>query len=129
MDIPELLKNSKTLAVVGCSRDSSKYSYIVAKFMKDAGYVIIPVNPLADFIMEERCYNSLLEVHDEVDIVVVFRPSDEALEVTKEAAMMDTKAVWLQEGIISELAKKYADEHDMIFIQDKCIMKEYQKMQ
>lgn len=128
MDIPELLKNSKVLAVVGLSREEGKYSHIVAKFMKDQGYEIIPVNPLADIILEERCYNSLLDVEEAVDIVVVFRPSDEAEEITNQAGMIDAKAVWLQEGIVSEKAREYAEEHDMVFIQDKCIMKEYQKM-
>jgi uncharacterized protein len=129
MDIAELLKNSKVLAIVGCSRESGKYSNIVANFMKKAGYEIIPVNPLADIILDERCYDSLLDVQEAVDIVVVFRPSDEAEEITKQAAMINAKIVWLQEGIVNEKAKEYAEEHDIGFIQDKCIMKEHQKMQ
>lgn len=125
MDTSEILETYKVIAVVGCSKDDQKYSNIVAKFMKDAGYVIIPVNPTADQILGERCYDSLLSIDEDVDIVDVFRPSSEALEITKQAITIGAKVVWLQEGITSEEARVYAEERGVEFVQDKCTMKEY----
>ena len=128
MDIPEMLRTYKVIAVVGCSKDNAKYSNIVAKFMKDAGYHIIPVNPTADEILGERCYDSLLDIEEDVDIVDVFRPSDEALQIAKDAVLIGAKALWLQEGIINEEARRYAEEKGIAFVQDRCTMKEYMKI-
>jgi hypothetical protein len=129
MDTSEILKTYKVIAIVGCSKDDTKYSNIVARFMKDAGYTIIPVNPTAEEILGERCYDSLLSIEGDVDIVDVFRPSGEALEITKQAVTIGAKVVWLQEGIMSDEARRYAEDREVEFIQDKCTMKEYISMQ
>ncbi len=129
MDAFEILKTYNVIAVVGCSKDEKKYSNIVAKFMKEPGYNIIPVNPTADEILGDRCYDSLESIDEDVDIVDVFRPSEEALEITKQAVMIGAKAVWLQEGIIDDEAKRYAEDRDVAFVQDLCIMKEFERME
>ncbi len=126
MEPQEILKSYNVIAVVGCSRDDTKYSNIVSRFLKDAGYRVIPVNPTAEEILGERCYDSLLSIEEPVEIVDVFRPSEEALDITKQAVTIGAKAVWLQEGIVNDEAQKYAQERGLEFVQDRCTMKEYQ---
>lgn len=128
MDTSAILKKSKVIAVVGCSKDDTKYSNIVARFLQGVGYRVIPVNPTADEVLREKCYKTLLDVPEKVDIVDVFRPSVEALEIAKQAVKIGAKALWLQEGIINEDAKKYAEDNGLFFVQDRCTMKEYMKM-
>ncbi|MDE1834880.1 MAG: CoA-binding protein [Candidatus Micrarchaeota archaeon] len=128
MDVFEMLKSYKTVAVVGCSRDESKYSNIVARFLKGAGYRVIPVNPSTDEVIGQKCYKSLLDIPEKIDIVDVFRPSEDTLAIAKQAAQIGAKALWLQEGIINEETRKYAEDKGMAFVQDKCMMKEYMKM-
>ncbi len=125
MSIERVLGKNSTITVVGLSRDETKYSHIVAKFMQRVGYRIIPVNPTADVILGEKVYKSLLEIPENPGIVDVFRPSEEAFGIAKQAAEKGANAVWLQEGIINEEAKKYAEAKGIEFVQDKCIMKEY----
>ncbi len=128
MNLKEILSKYNRIAVVGLSRDETKYSYLVSKFMQDEGYKIIPVNPFADEILGEKSYKSLDDVDIEFDIVDVFRPSEEALGVTKTAVARGAKVVWLQEGIMSSEAEKYAQSKGIEFVQNKCIMKEYLKI-
>ncbi len=129
LDTADILRSCKVIAVVGCSKDPEKYSNIVAHFLQDAGYRIVPVNPTADEILGEKCYHSLLDIPEKVDMVDVFRPSAEAMGIAQQAVKIGAKALWLQEGIVSEDAKKYAESMGMAFIQDRCTMKEYVKMQ
>ncbi|MHB1829836.1 MAG: CoA-binding protein [Candidatus Micrarchaeaceae archaeon] len=128
MTISKILTDYKVIAVVGCSRDGAKYSNVVAGFMKDAGYRIIPINPVADKILGEKAYKSIDELDMAFDIADVFRPGEEALGITKTAIAKGAKAIWLQEGIKSAEAKGYAKSKGIEFIQDKCIMKEYIKL-
>ncbi len=129
MDTADILRSCKVIAVVGCSKDPEKYSNIVARFLQDAGYRIVPVNPTADEILGEKCYHSLLDIPEKVDMVDVFRPSTEAMGIAEQAVKIRAMALWLQEGIVNEDAKKYAESRGMAFIQDRCTMKEYVKMQ
>ncbi len=127
LDIPEILEKYGIIAVVGLSRDESKYSNKVSRFMQSAGYRIIPINPVADMLLGEKVYKTLAEVPGEIEIVDVFRPGDEALGITKQAVAKGAKVVWLQEGIMNDDAKKYAEDRGLAFVQNRCIMKEYQK--
>ena len=128
MTLKEILSNYRRIAVVGLSRDETRYSYLVSKFMQDAGYLIIPINPFADKLLGKRAYKSLSDVDIDFDIVDVFRPSEEALKITKEAVKKGAKVVWLQEGITSREAEEYALSKGVEFVQNKCIMKEYLKL-
>ncbi len=128
MDIPDILKTYKTVAVVGCSKDETKDSNIIARFLKGVGYRIIPVNPTAKEMLGEKCYDSLLRIKEPVEIVDVFRPGSEALDIAKQAVEIGARVVWLQEGITNDEARMYAEEHGLAFVQDKCTMKEYMKL-
>jgi len=100
--IKRILKENNTIAVVGCSRDPQKAAHTVPKYMKEHGYKIIPVNPFADQILEEKVHKSLSEITESIDIVNVFRPSEQCLEVVKEAVNLKPKVVWIQLGIKNE---------------------------
>lgn len=128
MTLKEILSKYRRIAVVGLSRDETKYSYLVSKFMQDAGYKIIPINPFAGELLREKAYKSLDDVDVDFDIVDVFRPSEEALEVTRKAVGKGAKVVWLQEGIMNDEAERYARSKGVEFVQNKCIMKEYLKL-
>jgi predicted CoA-binding protein len=124
----EILRKYNTIAVVGCSRDPEKAAYQIPKYMKEHGYKIIPVNPSDGIILGEKAYGSLLDVDIPFDIVDVFRPSTEAVEVVKQAIKKQAKAVWLQLGIVNEEAAKLAKESGLEFVMDKCIMVEHKNM-
>lgn len=128
MNIPDILKTYKTVAVVGCSKDETKDSNTIARFLKGVGYRIIPVNPTAKEILGEKCYDSLLSIKEPVGIVDVFRPGAEALDIARQAVEIGARVVWLQEGITNNEARKYAEDHGVAFVQDKCTMKEYMKL-
>ncbi|MEM2856903.1 MAG: CoA-binding protein [Candidatus Nitrosocaldaceae archaeon] len=123
-EIKEIL-SYKRVAVVGISRDESKAAHFVPKYLLEHGYDIIPINPFADEILGKKCYKSLDEVKEEIDIVDVFRPSDQVMQVVKEAIKKKPKAIWLQLGIKNEEASKEALRHGIKFIQDKCMMEEH----
>jgi predicted CoA-binding protein len=123
----------KNIAVVGMSDNPEKPSNRVPAYLMKQGYKIIPINPTKDEIMGLKSYKSLLDVEDEIDIVDVFRRPEYAVEVVKEAIERkkkrgDIKAIWLQEGIVNDEAKKLAEENGLLFIQDKCMFKEYLRL-
>src|SRR3989344_8011868 len=109
-DILKILKESKTIAVVGCSSNPEKAANRIPKYMQEHGYKIIPVNPNSENILNEKTCKSLSEIKENVDIVDIFRPGEECLEVVKEAVKLKPKAIWMQLGIINEEAKKLAEQ-------------------
>ncbi|WP_022670931.1 CoA-binding protein [Hippea alviniae] len=115
----------KNIAVVGLSPKPSRASYDVAKYLKDNGYTIIPVRPATKEILGEKCYKTLLDVDRPVDVVDVFRRSEYAPELAKQAVEIGAKVLWLQEGIVSEEAKRIAEESGLIVIMDYCMKKAY----
>jgi len=119
--IKELLASSSTIAVVGLSDDPSRTSHMVASAMKQKGYRIIPVNPKAERILGEKCYASLRDIPESVDIVNVFRRSEYCLEVAKEAVAIQARAIWMQQGVVNEEAADYALEHGLQVVMDSCI--------
>lgn len=128
MEIADILKEYKRIAVVGLSRDETKYSNLVSRFMQRAGYKIIPINPVSsDALLGEKAYKGIDDVDVPFDIADVFRPGGECLEITKKAIAKGAKVVWLQEGITNNEAKAYAESKGAAFVQDRCIMKEYVK--
>lgn len=126
-EIKEILK-LKSIAVVGLSKDSNKPAHYVPKYMKEKGYKIIPVNPTATEILGEKCYKNLVEVPESIDIVNVFRPSQEALPIVKDAIKKKVKVIWMQEGITNEEAAQEAVKNGLNVIMDKCIMKEHRRL-
>jgi hypothetical protein len=115
----------KVIAVVGMSKHPEKPSHYVPRYLMEQGYRVIPVNPAAEEILGERSYPSLDGVGEEIDVVNIFRPSEEALPIVKEAVRMGAKAVWMQEGIINEEAAKFAEEKGIFVVMDRCMMKEH----
>ncbi len=121
--IREILQKSKTVAVVGCSRDPKKPANFVPKYLKQNGYKIIPVNPSAEEILGEKCYLSLLDVPDEIDIVDIFRPGEQVEPVVDAAIKKKAKVIWMQEGIMNERAAEKARTAGLKVVMDKCMMK------
>ncbi|MSN97053.1 CoA-binding protein [Campylobacter sp. FMV-PI01] len=128
MTIKEILKFSKNIAVVGLSPDKSKPSHYVSKFMQEKGYKIYPIYPKFDEILNEKVYRNLSEIKDDIDIVLMFRKAEFASEIIDDVINKGAKTFWLQLGIKNEEAKIKALNKGINFIEDKCIMVEYQNI-
>ena len=128
-EIKEILSKNKTIAMIGVSKDLSKPSTIVMKYMQKYGYKVLPINPSAkgDKILGEEVYGKLDEVKIPVDIVDVFRPSKEALDIAKDTVKIKAKVLWLQLGISSDEAKTLIVKNNIDYIENKCTKMEYQK--
>ena len=137
--IKDILKNSKTIAMVGISSEKKgedpknlkrKPANVVMKYMQDFGYKVIPVNPFAEgeVINGEKVVSSLEKISEPIDIVDVFRPSKETPNFAKEAIKIGSKILWLQYGIQNEDAKKIAEDAEVQYIENKCIKQEYQRL-
>jgi predicted CoA-binding protein len=119
--ISTILKNTKTIAIVGLSSNLSKPSNDVARFLQNRGFKIIPVNPQEKEILGEKCYPSLTSIPTKVDLVNVFRRAEDCQEVVKEALNIHAKHIWLQLGIISEQSREIAELAGVNFVMDHCI--------
>ena len=128
-DIKEILSKYKKIAMVGVSNDPTKASTIVMKYMQKYGFKVYPVNPKAEGqkILGEDVCGKITDIKDKVDIVNVFRPSKEALEIAKDAVNIKAKVLWLQLGIKNEQAKKLVIKNKIKYIEDRCTKMEYQK--
>ncbi len=128
-DIKEILSKYKKIAMVGVSNDPTKASTIVMKYMQKYGFKIYPVNPKAEGqkILGEDVCGKITDIKDKVDIVNVFRPSKEALDIAKDAINIKAKVLWLQLGIKNEQAKKLVIKNKIEYIEDRCTKMEYQK--
>lgn len=124
-EIKELLSSVKTIAVVGMSKNPSKDSHHVAKYLASKGYKIIPINPTCETIEGHRCYPSLEAVPNEItiDLVDVFRPPEEVPSITDQAIRRSVKGLWLQEGIVHNASAEKAQKAGLKVVQGKCIMK------
>ena len=128
-EIKEILSKNKTIAMIGVSKDYSKSSTIVMKYMQKYGYKVIPVNPRAkgEKILGEEVFGKLDEIKTQVDIVDVFRPSKEAVEIAKDAVKVSAKVLWLQLGISNDEAKEIVETNNIKYIENRCTKMEYQK--
>ena len=128
-DIKNILSKYKSIAMVGVSNDPTKASTIVMKYMQKYGFKVFPVNPKAkgQKILGEEVFEKVTDIKDTVDIVDVFRPSKEALDIAKDTVSIKAKVLWLQLGIKSEEAKKIVEENKIEYVEDKCTKMEYQK--
>ncbi|WP_226604130.1 CoA-binding protein [Bacillus cereus] len=124
-EIGEVLKKSKTIAVVGLSDKPERTSYMVSKAMQDAGYRIIPVNPTVDEVLGEKAVSSLKDIKEHVDIVNVFRRSEFLMNVAKEFVEIDADVFWAQLGVQDEDTYKLLKEKDYTVIMDRCIKVEH----
>ena len=124
-EITRLLQDCRTIAVVGLSSNPARPSYRVASYMQQQGKVVIPVNPRETDVLGERAYPSLSAVPGSIDLVNVFRRSEEAGAVVDEAIRIQAKAVWLQEGVVDEAAALRARQAGLQVVMDRCWLKEY----
>ncbi|MDP9003022.1 MAG: CoA-binding protein [Myxococcota bacterium] len=116
-----ILRYAKIIAVVGASRDATKSASSVPRVMQERGFRVIPVNPFADTILGERAYKTLADIPDKVDVVNVFRPSADAPEAARQAIAIGARALWLQQGIISDEARRLAENAGLDYVEDRCM--------
>ena len=137
--IKDILKNSKTIAMVGISSEKKgedrknlkrKPANVVMKYMQDFGYKVIPVNPFAEgeMINGEEVVGSLEKISEPIDIVDIFRPSKETPGIANEAVKIGSKVLWLQYGIQNKEAEKIAENFKIQYVSNKCIKQEYQRL-
>ena len=128
-NIKEILNKYKSIAMIGVSNDPTKASTIVMKYMQNYGFKVFPVNPRAKGhkILGEEVFEKITDIKDPVDIVDVFRPSKEAVDIAKDTVSIKAKVLWLQLGIRSEEAKKIVEDNKIEYVEDKCTKMEYQK--
>ena len=117
----QILEQSRTIAVVGASRDPGKVAHSVPRQIMRHGWHVIPVNPYADEIWGQKCYHSLADIPEPVDMVNVFRPSADTPEVARQAVAIGAKALWLQQGIASAEARAIAEAAGLDYVEDHCI--------
>jgi len=123
-----VLRESRTLAVVGLSADWFRPSYFAAKYMQEHGYRIIPVNPKYSEILGEKCYPNLAAIPEKVDLVDVFRKPADAPAIAEEAVAIGAKTLWLQIGVISEAARQTAEDAGLTVVMDRCVKIEYARL-
>ena len=137
LEIKRILEENRTIAVVGLSRDTTKDSFKVAKYMKDHYYHIIPINPFVDEVLGEKCYKSLFDLPEElmktVEVVDIFRPSSEVPTIMDQAIQLKEKyrnlhVVWMQLGIRNEEAAQKGRDAGLTVIIDRCIKIEHRKL-
>ena len=127
--IKEILKKYKNIALVGASKDLTKTSSIVMKYLQDNGFRVYPVNPSmkGDKILGEKVFGNIKEIDGPVEIVDVFRPSNEVAEIAKDSIKVNAKVLWLQLNISNKEAKKIVETNDIIYIENKCTKIEYER--
>jgi predicted CoA-binding protein len=135
--IKDILEKNITIAVVGLSKDPEKISYKVSVYMQQHGYRIVPVNPFVDYVLGEKCYNSLLnipiEIQRTIDIVDIFRKTEDVPPIVEQAIQLKAAVgrpcgVWMQFGIVNENAAEAARHAGFIVVMDKCLMSEHQRL-
>lgn len=129
-DLRETLKSCKTIAVVGLSPKEDRPSYIVAAYLQSKGYRIIPVRPDGEKILGEKVYHGLMDIPDtiQIDVVDIFRKSEEVPPVVEEAIRRGAKVIWMQEGVIHPEAGEKAQKAGLKVFMDLCIKKEHQRL-
>ena len=126
-EITEIL-NLKKVVVIGMSKHQEKAAHFVPKYLLENGFDIIPVNPNSDEILNKKCYKEINDIKDDIDIVDVFRPSEDVLPFVKDAIKKNPKVIWLQEGIHNEEAKNLAREHGIDVVFNRCMLAEHQRL-
>jgi predicted CoA-binding protein len=121
------------VAVVGLSRDPDKTSYRVAQYLQSAGYRIIPVNPFVDEVLGEKSYKSLLDVPEAIEVVDIFRPSEDVPAIVEEVIELKSrlgtpKVIWMQLGIVNKEAARRTKETGFTVVMDRCMMVEHRRL-
>ena len=129
-ELRDRLRKVKTIAVVGISPKEDRPSHVVASYLKSKGYRIIPVRPDGESILGEKVYRSLLEIPGEIeiDVVDIFRKSEDVPPIVEEAIERKAKVIWMQEGVIHQDSALKAEERGLEVVMDRCIKKEHQRL-
>ena len=125
--IPDLLRASRVIAVVGLSSKRFRPSYGVAEYMQREGYRIIPVNPNETEVLGERAYASLEDIPEHIDIVDIFRRSEFVAPIVESAIRVGAAAVWMQEEVVDQAAADRAKKAGLSVVMDRCILKEHRR--
>ena len=128
LNVANLLRTSRTIAVVGLSSRKMRPSYGVSEYMQSAGYRIIPVNPGESEVLGEKAYASLEEVPEHIDIVDIFRRAEFVPSLVESAIRVGAGAIWMQEGVVHEDAAAAARKAGMDVVMDRCILKEHRRL-
>ena len=123
--IRRILRKHKTIAVVGLSAQWHRPSYFAAKYMQEHGYRVIPVNPTYDAILGEKCYKSLRDIPEPIDIVDCFRKSAEIPALAEEAIAIGAKVLWMQLGVHSDQARARAEAAGLEVVENRCVKIEH----
>lgn len=126
--LAEIFREARTIAVVGLSHKKFRPSYGVSEYMQSAGFRIIPVNPLESEVLGEKCYASLSDIPEKVDIVNIFRRSEFVPDVVDEAIKIGARWIWMQEGVIHEEAAAKARAAGLGVVMDRCILKDHRRL-
>jgi predicted CoA-binding protein len=126
--IKELLQQAHTIAVVGLSSSRLRASYGVSQYMQSAGYRIIPVNPNEREVLGEKSYARLEDVPEKIDVVDVFRRSEFVPEIVDAAIRVGARAIWLQDGVVDEVAVRRARDAGLFAVMDDCILREHRRL-
>ena len=124
----EILNKYRNVAVVGMSANPERPSYRVAEYLAERGYNVIPVNPNVQQILGKTSYNNLDSIPEKVEVVDIFRKSEEVMPIIEEAIKIGAKAVWMQEGVINEEAAARARDAGLPVVMDKCMLKEHMRL-
>jgi hypothetical protein len=127
-NIPDILRSTHTIAVVGISSNPMRPSNGVAEYLRRAGYRIIPVNPNETEVLGEKCYARLEDVPEKIDLVDIFRRSEYVPEVVESAIRVGARTVWMQEGVIHDAAAERARQAGLDVVMDRCTLKEHRKL-
>lgn len=124
----QILRQSRTIAVVGLSADSTRPSHGVATYLRQQGYRIIPVNPRYDEVLGERCYPDLAAIPEPVDMVDVFRNAADCVPIAEQAVAIGAKVLWLQLGVVNDEAARIARAGGLTVVQDRCVEIEHARL-
>ena len=129
IEIKEILTKYKNIAMVGVSNDFTKASTIVMRFMQKYGFKVYPVNPKAkdQIILGEKVFEKVTDIKEPIEIVDVFRPSNEIVDIAKDTISIGAKVLWLQLDIKNQEAKRLAETNDIIYIENRCTKIEYER--
>lgn len=128
LQLRQILRSCQTIAVVGLSADWYRPSYFAAKYMQEHGYRVIPVNPKYSEVLGERCYPDLESIPEKVDLVDVFRKSDDCVPIARDAVAIGAKALWMQIGVMNAEAAQYAQAAGLEVVEDRCVKIEHARL-
>jgi uncharacterized protein len=128
-DPETIVKEARTVAVVGLSSNPEKASNEVGAYLKEQGYRIIPVNPNEEEVLGERSYGTVEQIPEQVDVVDVFLPPDKTPEIAEDAVRAGAKTLWLQEGIENSEARRIAEEGGLAYVENRCMRTKHEGMQ